>query len=358
MLLSSLNLHPPRHHHHHLRLRNRNHHHSFATTSLTRLPSFKALTISSLNHRSNSAATLSPPLEFLRHLSISSVFLLGVTLYAFSSASAVGPPISAAQQQKIQQEEETQDADAVTDEELLEAFEKWKSKSYALTVPIRVVTYRNSFPPVWIKHFLQSQGKRAKLKVDMRQSLHSIFDELSLPFTSGKISPKSALAADVVSLGDSWINFAISKGLIEPMLGIEEEEWFKNLHENWKVYLRRSSNGKLDPQGKIWAVPYRWGSMVIAYKKSEFAKRKLDPIEDWEDLWRPELAGKIAMVDSSREVIGVVLKSMGASYNTENIGTQVSGGRDAVRQKLVQLARQVLLFYGNRVKWLLTGSLI
>lgn len=64
-------------------------------------------------------------------------------------------------------------------------------------------------------------------------------------------------------------------------------------------------------------------------------------MQDWEDLWRPELAGKIAMVDSTREVIGMVLKSMGASYNTENIDIQVSGGKEAVRQKLVELVKQV-----------------
>ncbi|CAF2108830.1 unnamed protein product [Brassica napus] len=35
----------------------------------------------------------------------------------------------------------------------------------------------------------------------------------------------------------------------------------------------------------MWAVPYRWGSMVISYKKSKFQQYKLAPIQDWEDLW-------------------------------------------------------------------------
>lgn len=46
-----------------------------------------------------------------------------------------------------------------------------------------------------------------------------------------------------------------------------------------QMYLRRNCNGKIDPEGEIWAVPYRWGSMVIAYKKSKFQKHKLAPIE-------------------------------------------------------------------------------
>lgn len=37
------------------------------------------------------------------------------------------------------------------DEELQAEFEKWKAKTYALTVPLRIVSFNNSFPPVWIK---------------------------------------------------------------------------------------------------------------------------------------------------------------------------------------------------------------
>lgn len=63
--------------------------------------------------------------------------------------------------------------------------------------------------------------------------------------------------------------------------------------------------------------------------------------QDWDDLWRPELCGKIVMVDSPREVIGAVLKSIGASYNTKDIDSQVLGGMNAVEQKLTMFQRQV-----------------
>lgn len=36
-------------------------------------------------------------------------------------------------------------------EELKAAFESYKSKTYALTVPLRIVALRNSVPPLWIK---------------------------------------------------------------------------------------------------------------------------------------------------------------------------------------------------------------
>lgn len=47
------------------------------------------------------------------------------------------------------------------------------------------------------------------------------------------------------------------------------------------------------------------------------------------------------MVDSPREVIGAVLKYMGASYNTNDINSQVAGGRDAVKHNLALLRKQV-----------------
>lgn len=55
------------------------------------------------------------------------------------------------------------------------------------------------------------------------------------------------------------------------------------------------------------------------------------------------------MIDSPREVVGAVLKYMGASYNTGNIELQVNGGTKAVQKNLMLLAKQVLglcwLFY-------------
>lgn len=66
-------------------------------------------------------------------------------------------------------------------------------------------------------------------------------------------------------------------------------------------------------------------------------------VQDWDDLWRPELTGKISMVDAPREVVGAVLKRMGASYNTKDIDLQVIGGRESVSNNLKALQRQVCL---------------
>ncbi|KAL8504370.1 hypothetical protein ACS0TY_022916 [Phlomoides rotata] len=291
----------------------------------------------------------SPAGDFLRQLSVSSVLLMGLgfsSVWGFShpASARISPSVLPQETEDTKKLGKVENLEKFEDEDTELAFERWKSKSYALTVPLRVVALEGSLPPVWIREFLRSQGKRVRFRPEFRRSVKDIFHELSDPFTKGKINPKSAASADLVTLGDSWLNYAIGKGLVEPVIGAEEQDWFQELSDKWKVYLRRSTEGNLDSQGRIWALPYRWGSMVIAYNKKEFQKHKLAPVEDWSDLWRPELAGKISMVDSPREIVGAVLKYMGASYNTTNIDSQVVGGKNAVLQQLELLVQQVRLF--------------
>ncbi|KAK7359324.1 hypothetical protein VNO77_01279 [Canavalia gladiata] len=290
------------------------------------------------------------PLKVFVRIAVSVVFLcLGIHAFSASSQRAV-----AASPSPVQEEQQTlQDhrdgrkhdsEDSIVDKELETAFNTWKSKTFALTVPLKVIALRGSVPPSWIKDFIYSQGRRMKFNVKYYASFESIFSDLSISFTKGNIGPASTLAADIVGIGDSWLKYAVNKAIIEPIRDVEDQEWFKSLDQKWKVYLRRNHEGEIDPKGDIWAAPYRWSCMVIAYKINKFQKHKLAPVEDWADLWRPDLAGRISMVDSPREVVGAVLKYMGASYNTNDINAEVSGGRDAVKRNLALLAKQVRLF--------------
>ncbi|KAK9215091.1 hypothetical protein WN944_007094 [Citrus x changshan-huyou] len=273
--------------------------------------------------------------------SASVVLFLGFGVRICSAGPAQLPlsPIVTQQDQLLNQGTDQED-----DEKLKQEFENWKSKTYALTVPLRVVSLQNSVPQSWVKEFMRSQGKRLKFQMNLCASIDGIVNNLSVPFNKVKAKSASYMGADLVSVGDSWLSFVIKKRLIEPIAGAEDQDWFKCLSHKWQVYLCRNDAGEIDRRGKIWAAPYRWGTMVIAYKKSKFRKHNLAPIEDWKDLWRPELAGRISMVNSPREVIGSVLKYMGASYNSNNIDLQVAGGKISVQQNLALLANQVRLF--------------
>ncbi|KAL0546009.1 hypothetical protein IC582_015913 [Cucumis melo] len=288
-----------------------------------------------------------PPLRLAASAVVFLSLSIGFGIGSRSSfaASSPLPPSLTSDNYNLEEENVVPSEDEnVEKKKMDEEFEEWKSKKFALTVPLNVVALRDSIPPSWIKEFIQSQGKRLKFTVKFHGSLASIFSELSVPVGKSKVKPSSIMVADVVSVGDSWLNFLIKKALIEPIEDVEDQDWYNNLSTKWKVLLRRNSEGEIDPEGKMWSAPYRWGCMVIAYNKVKFRKNNLAPMEDWSDLWRPELQGRISMVDSPREVIGAVLKYMGASYNTENISSQIPGGRDAIQQNLTSLAKQVRLF--------------
>ena len=100
---------------------------------------------------------------------------------------------------------------------------------------------------------MQSQGRRLRLLSNFRGSLQDIFSELCRPLSKGKIEPKSALAADIVTVGDSWLDLAINKGIIEPIQGVEDQDWFRGLSYKWKVRIQKH------------IAPY-WTSFLSLYK--------------------------------------------------------------------------------------------
>lgn len=134
-----------------------------------------------------------------------------------------------------------------------------------------------------------------------------------LPFIA-KAPPKTA---NLVTLGDYWLAEAIASKLVRP-LDLEELESWQNLPDRWQQLVRRNERGESDGTGKIWGAPYRWGSTVIAYRRDKFEDLGWTP-RDWQDLWREELRGRISLLDEPREVLGLVAKKLGKSYNESDL---------------------------------------
>lgn len=63
-----------------------------------------------------------------------------------------------------------------------------------------------------------------------------------------------------------------------------------------------------------YSLPYLWGTLGIAYRYDKYPYE----INSWMDLFKPkpELKGKIMMINDSREVIGLALKALGYSFNS------------------------------------------
>ncbi|KAF9610577.1 hypothetical protein IFM89_023371 [Coptis chinensis] len=47
--------------------------------------------------------------------------------------------------------------------------------------------------------------------------------------------PEPSMAADIVTVGNSWLSSIIKQGIIEPIRDVELQDWFKGLSEKWKA---------------------------------------------------------------------------------------------------------------------------
>lgn len=214
---------------------------------------------------------------------------------------------------------------------------------------LRVSLLRGSIPPQLVNQFRQKVAQRKDIVIRpeaqladvlkllqkwQKQAINPIKPSLwQVPFNNSR---KSAVA-DLVTLGDAWLETAIQENLIQP-LSLKQLSGWQNLPPSWQEIVQRDATGKLSLTGQIWGAPYRWGTTMIAYRKDKFKSLGWEPT-DWSDLWRPELNNRISLIDQPREIIGLTLKKLGYSYNTTNLADVPQLGSE-----LQKLQRQVKLY--------------
>jgi putative spermidine/putrescine transport system substrate-binding protein len=220
------------------------------------------------------------------------------------------------------------------------------------TLQVRVL--KGSIPAQIVGQFRQSLKQSVQLQLTPVEQIQTVFKQLqawqqksttqaakgwnlSLPFTK---SEPTVNLPDLVSLGDYWLAAAIEQKLIQPLDTAQLKQW-SVLPPKWQQLVRRNDQGEPNQNGKVWAAPYRWGTTVIVYDRNKFQKLGWKP-KDWSDLWRQELRDRISLLDQPREVIGLTLKKLGESYNTENLA-QVSN----LETELRALNNQVKFYSSN-----------
>ncbi len=195
---------------------------------------------------------------------------------------------------------------------------------------LQVQLLKGSIPARLVGQFKDNLNQQAELKFTPIEELAAAFDLLkswqqpktdnNSPWQLPKIplvNPSAPEIANLVTLGDFWLTEAIAQKLIQP-LEIEGLPQWQKLPQRYQELVRRNDLGFVDPKGKIWAAPYRWGNTVIAYNRNKFKSLGWTPT-NWSDLWREELRGRISVLNQPREVIGLTLKKLGYSYNTKNL---------------------------------------
>ena len=213
----------------------------------------------------------------------------------------------------------------------------------------QILFLENSIPPQLIRGFERSLDKSRKIDFQPETQLLQIFKSLidisnESPEQKSnsslfKILGKSITYPNLVTLGDGWLGSAIAQNLIQPLTIQQIANWQK-LPAEWQQLVKRNSRGFPDDNGKIYGAPYRWGSTVIAYNREKLDELGIT-LQDWGDLWQRELSDRLSLLDSPREVIGLTLKKMGQSYNSENLDLP------NLETELLALHRQAKLYSSN-----------
>lgn len=193
---------------------------------------------------------------------------------------------------------------------------------------LRVQLLKGSIPAQVVNKFRSTLNQRANLQFAPVAQLNDLFRQLQsgskLPEEGAKrtLIPLPFIQSrhtqpDLITLGDYWLEQAIKEKLIQPLNLAKLQQW-STLPERWQELVKRNDQGQLDAGGEVWAAPYRWGNTVIAYNKDKFKDLGWTPT-DWSDLWREELRNRISLLNQPREVIGLTLKKLQQSYNTQNL---------------------------------------
>jgi putative spermidine/putrescine transport system substrate-binding protein len=198
---------------------------------------------------------------------------------------------------------------------------------------LQVQLLQDSIPGQVVDRFKKSLQQNPQLKFAPVKHLEDLFRQLQT--WQKKVDPskeegwrrfiplaksQKASPVDLVTVGDYWISAAIRQQLIQPLEVQQLKNW-STLPKRWQELVTRNDQGLIDAKGKVWGAPYRWGSTVIVYRRDKLIEELGWTPRDWSDLWRGELQGRISVLDHPREVIGLVLKKLGKSYNTENLDT-------------------------------------
>lgn len=218
---------------------------------------------------------------------------------------------------------------------------------------LKIRSLKNAVPAQAVSKFSREIKPSPVLQVTQQGQLKELFALLQ----QWKQLPETKDRADLVMLGDYWLSLAIRQKLIEPIDPAKFSNW-SQLPKKWQALVRRNDAGQLDAKGKIWGAPYRWGTTLIAYRTDKFKSLGWTP-KDWSDLWREELRDRISLPDNAREVIGLTLKKLGKSYNTQQLDKVPK-----LKTELANLHGQVKLYSSDAYlqplilgdTWLVVGS--
>ena len=155
--------------------------------------------------------------------------------------------------------------------------------------------------------------------IDVRMSEYESNEVLYTKLSGGGIT------VDVIIPSDYMIDRMIAEDMLME-LNFENIPNFSYVDEQFK-------NPAYDPQNK-YSVPYTWGTLGILYNTKYVDEAD---VTGWELMWNEKYAGKILMIDNSRDAFGIAQYLLGYDVNTTDPAElQACADKLAEQRPLVQ----------------------
>jgi spermidine/putrescine transport system substrate-binding protein len=176
------------------------------------------------------------------------------------------------------------------------------------TPVLRIYTWADYLSPEVAKRFEKEYG--CKLEIDTFDSNEALYSKL----TAG------AGGYDLLTPSSYMVKTLAREQMLLPL----DHAKLPNIKHIDADYLKRA----LDPQ-MAHSVPYMMSATCLGWLGSKVS----DPVASYSMLERPDLKGRVTLLDDMREVLGAALLSLGYSLNSKN-PAELAKARDvAIRWK-------------------------
>lgn len=193
---------------------------------------------------------------------------------------------------------------------------------------LNLYTWDGMFPPEILEGFEKETGYKINFS-------HFDYDEDML----AKLEETEGGDYDLVIADDYIIEVVIAEGLSQKL----DTAKLKNYEQYNPVFMSQF----YDPKNE-YTVPYAAGIPLIVYNPAATDVE----IKGYKDLWNPALEDNVALIANYRVINGITLKTLGESFNTENLDTIKKAG-----EKLLQLAPNVRVINdSNTQDFILSGE--
>jgi spermidine/putrescine transport system substrate-binding protein len=162
-----------------------------------------------------------------------------------------------------------------------------------------------------------------------------------------KLSTASSVGYDLVSYYHGAANTYIKELKLLQPIDLDKVPNFKELIPWFQTGDFWASDGK------VWGIPFTWGAEGCCYNAD-----KIDPIESWFDLLKPEFKGKVGLVDDGYGMILMAGIAIGLADKLPNITLKELADVKKFLLELKGQARSIAASYGDQSNMLISGEIV